>query len=79
MPGGTKSLTTMATAPKIILDDIRALPLAPGDVLVIHAKTLNAEQRDELEKTVRLALWGKPNSFMILAGDVVVGKVRPSE
>lgn len=66
-------------ASNIIMGSISALPLSPGDVLVVHCEKLNAEQRRELEFDLTKKLWGKQNTFMLLTGDIRVGKTTPAK
>lgn len=62
----------------IILGDISALKLAPGDILVIHhAARLKPVLRAKLEAELQQQIGGK-NNWMILDGDFKLATVKPA-
>lgn len=62
----------------IILGDLTALKLAPGDILVIHhAAKLKPVLRTKLEAELKQQLGGK-NNWMIIDGDFKVAAVKPT-
>jgi len=62
----------------VILGDISALKLAPGDILVIHhAAKLKPVLRQKLEAELKQQIGGK-NNWMILDGDFKIAAVKPT-
>lgn len=62
---------------KITFTDIRAIKLAPGDLLVVQCAKLSDEQERELAQELTKALWGRNNQFKILKGNFQLATVTP--
>lgn len=64
--------------PKLTFVSISAIKLAPGDILVVQADKLTEQQRQELDHEIQKQLWGKPNKYIILHGDITIASAKPA-